>query len=137
MASHSIILRITVLLALVYTCGVFTGIATGAHRRSPSRVLSGLEAAHERYFRRFVDDFRLDAKQQRDLWLVLEERARKQKDWWNDRILRDDPRDRESLVRLDRTSESLIRLILKPDQRARYDARLARIGEAVDGPVSK
>ncbi|MCA8969322.1 MAG: hypothetical protein KDC95_06040 [Planctomycetes bacterium] len=129
--------RIGLLVVLIFGCGVLTGFGLRARAAPHARALSGLEAAQERYFQAFVSDYRLDAKQRRDLWLVLEERARKQKDWWNDRILRDDPRDRESLVRLDRTSESLIRLILRPDQRALYDADLARTSQDVHGGATK
>ena len=119
--------RIVFLTAIVFVCGIFTGlhIAESRHETRAATAMSGLEAAHERYIRRLVRDFDVDADQERKVRLVLEERARKQKDWWNDRLLRDDPRDRAALVRLDRTSEGLIKLVLnRPDQQAKYETMI-------------
>ena len=120
-------LRVALLTVLVFACGLLTGLHLAEGRQTPAATaMSGLEAAHERYFRLFVQDFDLDAKQRRDLRLVLDQRAKMQKDWWNDRLLRDDPRDRATLVRLDRTSEGLIRHLLhREDQKAKYKTLLA------------
>lgn len=130
--------RFVVLGVLLFAGGVLTGmhLAEGRAEARIATALSGLEAAQERYVRRFVRDFGLDAKQERTLRLVLEERARKQKDWWNDRLLRDDPRDRAALVRLDRTSEGLIRLLLRNEQRAKYDAMIVKT-RAREAPASR
>lgn len=124
--ARGLALRIGFLMLLIFGCGLLAGLhlAEGREARAAT-AMSGLEAANERYYRRFVADFDLDAKQRRDLRLVLDQRAKMQKDWWNDRLLRDDPRDRAELVRLDRTSEGLIRLLLREDQRTKYEESLA------------
>lgn len=118
-------LRVAALSVLVFGCGVFSGMLLERELvASPERGRSSLELALESYYERFVADFRLDARQQVELRLVLEERAKQQKDWWTNRFLRDDPRDRAELVRLDRSTQGVIREILREDQRTKFNEML-------------
>lgn len=121
--SGRVALRVGALVVLVYGCGLLTGVHVVQARNRAPRTLSPLQLAQESYFEHFVRDFKLDARQRVELRLVLEERAKQQKDWWTNRYLRDDPRDRAELVRLDRTTEGVIRELLREDQLRAYNKK--------------
>ena len=80
----------------------------------------------EVFVRRFAQDFDLDQKQKALLRLVLEEQDGQRKDWF-DRLQRSSsPEEQASLRKIERRADDYVRALLRPEQLAKYEARLKR-----------
>lgn len=110
-------LQVAVLFVLVFACGSLSALL--ARKLYAASSSESLMTGQDRiFFDRFSREFRLTRRQQADLRLILEEKARRKRSWWNDLMQR--TADHQALLDIDRKADRRILAVLNDAQRRAY-----------------
>ena len=116
----SLRLHLGILLVLVFACGLLAGLLWTRVTGEPTDLVPVPDRI---FFERFSHDFGLGPAQRATLHLILQEKAKRKRQWWTDRMQRTlTAAQRDELLLIDRVADRRIRTLLSEDQRRTYDA---------------